>query len=454
MGFEAIKGYMIDDLAYDVLAEIQTHLNKEIYFLEEMYYEGTEEGETRVIEGMGVDDLGVERHLKPMSSTPDVEVASFDGEVKVTVSVINEGGKRKNILVPLEVEYENNEESIEFGEYFAEFVEESYYWIQEEMKGTWLESDEGDFIEHREVAKNLEDKQVIILDRDLFLDAVGNKYGKKYINFEKVQDKGIKDIIEDIRSKVTGNKVYVVNKFRVGFSKIYNFDVDGNFMYVRYMYDLREGRTERTIKSERIMYVEGKDVENMKNKIGSYFEKINADILKGNYVAVEIPLKEGKTRIELVDIDKNIGEIYKTLETNNEYTVIFTKGSYRRYVNDADIYVLKQNERYKEDEWYKNVISRFEQATKVSKRMRSQYLNVKHTFRLEDLEIGPHYAILRNKEGFKVLYNIKEENISIQKVRNKIGNRSEKERFMHVVLDIVDGRKRLSEDRIKQTLGG
>src|SRR5699024_11483632 len=86
MGFEAIKGYMIDDLAYDVLAEIQTHLNKEIYFLEEMYYEGTEEGETRVIEGMGVDDLGVERHLKPMSSTPDVEVASFDGEVKVTVS--------------------------------------------------------------------------------------------------------------------------------------------------------------------------------------------------------------------------------------------------------------------------------------------------------------------------------------------------------------------------------
>src|SRR5699024_3458417 len=146
--------------------------------------------------------------------------------------------------------------------------------------------------------------------------------------------------------------------------------------YVRYMYDLREGRTERTIKSERIMYVEGKDVENMKNKIGSYFEKINADILKGNYVAVEIPLKEGKKRIELMDKDKNIGEIYKNLEMNKEYIVIFTKGSYRKYVNDADIYVLKQNERYKEDEWYKNVISRFEQATKVSKIMRSQYLNV------------------------------------------------------------------------------
>lgn len=466
MGFDAIKGFMTDDLAYDVLAEIQEKLSKGIYYLEEMYYEGTEEGEKEVIEGIGKNDLDVERHLKPLKSTPDVEVSTFEGKVNITVSVINMKGERKELLIPMKVEYENDEENIDFGEYFGEFVEESNHWIKEEMKGAWLESDDGDFITHTEVTKNIGDTQVIILDRDVFVEAVENKYGNGFVRFDHLKGRGLQDLMEDVVGKLAkrGTKSFVLKDFSIGLIGSNNFGWDANFITLRTMYEIKEGRKNISAKSERIIYIEGDTYANVVKSIANHFEELNKELKKSDLVAVEVPVKEGKSSIELQSMkdEETFRNILRSQEGEKKQLVLFSGGSYRIYVHkmntDEKIYVVKQNVKYKTDERYEGITQRFQQAVSKSKELKGCYNDKENYFVCKEggleLIVGPHYALLKNKEGLKVLYNLKESNVSIQKVRQKIGKGNKLGVFLNVILDIVDGRKGLTQEKIERSLGG
>src|SRR5699024_8943318 len=117
----------------------------------------------------------------------------------------------------------------------------------------------------------------------------------------------------------------------------------------------------------------------------------------------------------------------------------------------------KQNMKYKNDSWVLEVRERFDLAVVESKELSKYYNKNLGYFELRGngrtVIAGTHYALVRVKDGYRVIYNLKEEGISISEASKRVGIKGGISKKLQLILSLVDGRRKISKDKIEEILG-
>lgn len=472
MSFTALRGVFEDEVIYDVMSELQSKVGKGNYFIQDVFYDGTEEGSEKTVEELGRESYDVERHLSPSNPTTFHSVREFDGDVKITASLVDSRGVTVEKKVKVSVEYEN-EEDIDFGEYFGEFIEEAFNQTKNELDGKWVESDEGDFIEHGEVPKGLDGKQVMTLDEDVFVDMLKDEYkGDRFGTLEDVTSLGVEGLLREVSRGIKSGVIATIENFKAGYEETHKFNLGAGGIYsflvhLRHYYDVKSGSRVKSIRHNKIIFIKGKSEKEVLDNILREYEKLSKGLMRDDLVGVKTYIKKDRVVVNqeslrnkdtLIGLVTGINRISE--ENGTSGSVIFNKESERLY-NDitrryAFAYEQKEKVRYEKDEWVQKVVQRFTEAaneTELSKVYDRKFNNFKIPLEDGKLIIGTHYALVENTgKNHKIIYNMKRDGKSLKDVQRRIPATKENRNQVKVILDLIDGRKNMTKERIEKEL--
>lgn len=398
---------------------------------------------------------------------------NFKGEVPIQVDMLDEKGNQVSRKVKIEIDFEDETGEVDANEYISEFLAEKVLPdFEQSSKGILFASDEEGIVEVDQVA-DLKAREYFTGDIETYV---------KEVTGLMVTDEFLPvDLKGNLNSNFLGymfrhafKKTNLVGKGHIGTIHLHPIlDYEGSttlvnryhFFPVHVSHGIVVNGISATISYIKRIALIG-DKKELERKIQDVEDKIN-EFMRTDWDAtshVGIRFKNENKREFTVKKNRSEQQYLSLLEELSKYKdvlVLFSSHDvYQKYEGGYKGYASHQALKFRYNERYRKIASRYSQVLKHSKvlseRFNKQRLILEVPLGQDTmLVVGFHYALIVQGGQYKVIYNVLEDEGSIQKAKGSISSYKGKAgSILEVALMLADGRKRITGEKIDQYIYG